>query len=228
MGMAFGISEEDVANVLRHAAGSTCLQPGESVENAAERILNCLDDEDLGRIERAALRGDDLDEQTESAYGEIRALLVERGEIRREPVVVLRVAENHVAAFRLAELARVTGCETIREFAQACRDNDAMLSIASRVADDMGREAIIEGESIGEASARLISRLVSFEVIPALAVVTAMPPTNTLGLLENFQARSRIHRQGERPVVVEVRIATEDDVQRLLDARRARNRDMGL
>lgn len=74
---AFGISAEDVETVL-------CLNrmqlPKLKVSStaAAERIFDDFDSETFHRIEQAALNsGVDLDIQTEGAYGEIRAVVLE-------------------------------------------------------------------------------------------------------------------------------------------------------
>lgn len=62
MGLAFGITEDDVANVLR--------SHGISVSD--EQVSDLFFELDDGAVETAALNsGDDLDDQTEGAYQEI-------------------------------------------------------------------------------------------------------------------------------------------------------------
>lgn len=76
MGMAFGISEDDIENVLRRNWAKVDAQ-GESFEKMAERLFNEIDHD---RVESAALdSGDDLGEQTDGAYQEIETILVEMG-----------------------------------------------------------------------------------------------------------------------------------------------------
>lgn len=69
MGMAFGISEEDVVNVAARA--------GQALSHArASEIFGELDG-DL--VEDAALYFDDMDEQTDAAYDEIRRQVIDLG-----------------------------------------------------------------------------------------------------------------------------------------------------
>lgn len=69
MGMAFGISEDDVQAIVSRA--------GIEISDArASEILGMLN-HDL--VEAAALHFDDMDEQTESAYDEIRRQMGELG-----------------------------------------------------------------------------------------------------------------------------------------------------
>ena len=74
MGMAFGISGEDVVNVL--------LQQGVQVDDDAAQTL--LDDHlNDGAIESAALQVTDFEEQTDAAYAEILSQLVAGGHVER-------------------------------------------------------------------------------------------------------------------------------------------------
>lgn len=69
MGMAFGISEDDVLAVA--------MQAGQTLSEArASEIFDELD-EDL--VEDAALHFDDMDEQTNAAYDEIRRQVIDLG-----------------------------------------------------------------------------------------------------------------------------------------------------
>lgn len=77
--LAFEISEDDVANVLRQNAVQVADAGGRSFDQLAEKIFDDWDGGDIRRIEAAALSGDDLDEQTDAAYAEIRVILVEQG-----------------------------------------------------------------------------------------------------------------------------------------------------
>lgn len=62
MGYAFEITTEDVLTVMQQLG----IEGG---EEKAEEFFNELD---TGAVEKAALYGDDMDEQTEYAYKEIR------------------------------------------------------------------------------------------------------------------------------------------------------------
>ena len=68
MSFAFQITRDDVANVL-----ATAGQP--QLQETAEEVLLTSDNAD--RIEKAALRADELDEQTGYAYEEMRDILEE-------------------------------------------------------------------------------------------------------------------------------------------------------
>jgi hypothetical protein len=86
MNHAFGISEEDVENVLSKHWARVANSDGKSLENMAVDLFTHLD---ADAIERSALKGGvDLDDQTEAAYEEIERQLVERGvlgELRPAP-----------------------------------------------------------------------------------------------------------------------------------------------
>ncbi len=69
MGMAFGITEDDLTAVL--TAHGVELDSGR--QSAAWQVILGQD----ARIEKAALRGDDIDSQTEGAYAEIADILRE-------------------------------------------------------------------------------------------------------------------------------------------------------
>jgi hypothetical protein len=68
MSLAFEITEEDVLNVLRR-------------NNVKADPAACLGLLDTGSIEKAALYGDDIDQQTEYAYQEIEKQLKDKGAI---------------------------------------------------------------------------------------------------------------------------------------------------
>lgn len=73
MGTAFQISDEDVANVLT--------DQGQSADDAAMLLLQL----DHAAVEKAALEGDDLDQQAEYAREEIRRQLAELGALPSAP-----------------------------------------------------------------------------------------------------------------------------------------------
>lgn len=84
MSMAFGITEEDLTYVLRQNAMHVANSKGVSFDAMGEQIFNDWSDTEFGRIEKAALDGGvEMDDQTEAAYGEIRAILVEQGVLER-------------------------------------------------------------------------------------------------------------------------------------------------
>ena len=66
MSLAFEITEEDIQNVLTR----------NKAEGNPNAILDLLD---MAAIEKAALYGDDIDDQTEYAYQEIEKQLHENG-----------------------------------------------------------------------------------------------------------------------------------------------------
>ena len=78
MNQAFGISEEDTATVLAQNAANIKDRNGRSVQDIADTIQFSPDE--LDRIEQAALdSGVDMDVQTDGAYAEIKAILIENG-----------------------------------------------------------------------------------------------------------------------------------------------------
>jgi hypothetical protein len=83
---AFGISEEDVANVLRKNSARLTNVAGQSLDEMAGALLADIDG---AAVERAALKGGvELEEQTEAAYEEIARQLVRQGvleQMRSEP-----------------------------------------------------------------------------------------------------------------------------------------------
>ena len=80
MHTAFGISEEDIENVLRANSLRLEAQSGEPLDLLAEQIFGGFSDDDLARIERVALKAStDLDEQTSAACEEITRLLERDG-----------------------------------------------------------------------------------------------------------------------------------------------------
>lgn len=79
-GRAFEITEEDIENVLREEWARFEARDGESFEIVAERVLAGLTEEELARIERAALdAGTDLEDQVDGAYRQIEAILEREG-----------------------------------------------------------------------------------------------------------------------------------------------------
>lgn len=82
MGIAFDITPDDVANVLRKNWSRVGNARGMSFDALGEQLHNDLD---LDAVEESALNGgDDLDDQTVAAYTEIERQLVENGTL--EPV----------------------------------------------------------------------------------------------------------------------------------------------
>ncbi len=73
---AYQATEEDVENVLRSNSLAVANTNGKSFESIANEIFGNLD---FDLIEQAALYGDDLDEQTDYANGEIARQLCEMG-----------------------------------------------------------------------------------------------------------------------------------------------------
>jgi hypothetical protein len=85
MGIAFEITTADIENVLSQNATQVANTEGNTFEAMAESIH---DDWAGGgafdRIEIAALDGGtEMDKQTDAAYAEIRAILVEQGVLKR-------------------------------------------------------------------------------------------------------------------------------------------------
>ena len=77
IGMAFGITADDVENVLHSYALSVTNTSRKSFETMAAELIEEIDH---GRVEKAALEsGCDFEEQTQGAYDEIKAILVEIG-----------------------------------------------------------------------------------------------------------------------------------------------------
>ncbi len=82
--MAFGINEEDITTVLRQNAAQVANTNGVPFDVLGEQLFNDWTDLESYRVAKAALEGGlDLDEQTEAAYMEIRAILVEKGVLKR-------------------------------------------------------------------------------------------------------------------------------------------------
>lgn len=78
--MAFAITNEDIENVLRNNWAKVANTDGKTFEAMAEDVFADFGDEDLARIENAALdSGTELDDQTDGAYAEIEKILIERG-----------------------------------------------------------------------------------------------------------------------------------------------------
>lgn len=81
---AFEVTQDDIENVLRQNSHRVANSKGIPFETLAEDLFDALTPEDLDRIAGAALdMGDDLEEQTDGAYEEIRLLLVQRGVLDR-------------------------------------------------------------------------------------------------------------------------------------------------
>jgi hypothetical protein len=70
MGLAFGISVDDVASVLASCGVSQITE---------DELNNLFESLDQDRVEKAALAGDDMDEQTHYAHAEIAVQLKEHG-----------------------------------------------------------------------------------------------------------------------------------------------------
>ncbi len=71
---AFQISEDDIANVL--LSHSYVPNVGETIESVCASLMHCID---IQAVEKAALYGDSLEEQTSYAYDEITEQLVRQG-----------------------------------------------------------------------------------------------------------------------------------------------------
>lgn len=81
---AFGISEEDITHVLRQNAVHVANTNGVSFAALGEQIFATWTDKEFDRVAMAALVGGvELDDQTMTAYGEIRTILVEQGVLER-------------------------------------------------------------------------------------------------------------------------------------------------
>lgn len=81
---AFGISEEDITNVLRQNAVHVANTKGLSFAALGEHLYCDWTNVELARVAKAALNGGvELDQQTNAAYGEIRTILVEQGVLKR-------------------------------------------------------------------------------------------------------------------------------------------------
>lgn len=74
---AFGITEEDLENVLRKHWARIVNSGGKSFEHMADDLFSSIDE---AAVEGAALKGGvELEEQTDAAYEELERQLVERG-----------------------------------------------------------------------------------------------------------------------------------------------------
>lgn len=81
---AFGITEDDITTVLRQNAAQVANTNGQKFEVMAEQLHNDWTDVEFDRIADAALDGGlEMDEQTDAAHAEIRAILVEQGVLKR-------------------------------------------------------------------------------------------------------------------------------------------------
>lgn len=85
LSMAFGISEQDVFNVLHDNAAMIANSDGKTIDQMSEDIFDgWVGGVEPDRIAQAALDGgNDMDSQTNAAYAEIRAILVEEGILKR-------------------------------------------------------------------------------------------------------------------------------------------------
>lgn len=84
---AFQITEEDIENVLRANLPRLASGRDADLTQLAEEVYESLNDEDFGRMERAALvAGTDLDEQTAGAYEELTVLLERDGWLKPKSV----------------------------------------------------------------------------------------------------------------------------------------------
>jgi len=76
-GIAFGVSEEDVENVLRAYSLRVTDTQGKSFETMATELI---DEIDHARVDQAAQRaGCDPEDQVRAAFDEIKTILVEMG-----------------------------------------------------------------------------------------------------------------------------------------------------
>lgn len=76
-GTAFGISENDIENVLHAYSLRVANTDGQSFADIALELINEIDH---ARVEEAALAaGCDNDQQTNAAYREIKSMLIEMG-----------------------------------------------------------------------------------------------------------------------------------------------------
>lgn len=87
---AFEVSSDDVANVLRANLPQVVNPGGKPIEALASDIFDDWGESEIGRVEQAALSadvsgddGEDLDAQTNEAYVEIYAVLVDQGSLKR-------------------------------------------------------------------------------------------------------------------------------------------------
>lgn len=81
---AFGITEVDIETVLQQNAAQVANADGQSFESMSEKIYDDWTDIEHNRIADAALDGGvDMDDQTNAAHAEIRAILVEQGVLKR-------------------------------------------------------------------------------------------------------------------------------------------------
>lgn len=84
LAMAFGITEEDITNVLRQNAAQVANSNGVPFDIMGEQIFNDWTDLEFDRVAKSALDGGvEMDDQVEAAYAEIRAILVEQGTLKR-------------------------------------------------------------------------------------------------------------------------------------------------
>ena len=84
LAMAFGITEEDITNVLRQNAAQVANSNGVPFDIMGEQIFNDWTDLEFDRVAQSALDGGvEMDDQVEAAYAEIRAILVEQGTLKR-------------------------------------------------------------------------------------------------------------------------------------------------
>ncbi len=84
LSQAFGITEEDLAAVLRQNSLQVANTNGVSFDAMAETIFNDWSDVEFDRVASAALDGGvEMDDQTSAAYSEIRSIFVEQGVLKR-------------------------------------------------------------------------------------------------------------------------------------------------
>lgn len=84
LAMAFGITEEDITNVLRQNAAQVANSNGVPFDIMGEQIFNDWTDLEFDRVAKSALDGGvEMDDQVDAAYAEIRAILVEQGTLKR-------------------------------------------------------------------------------------------------------------------------------------------------
>lgn len=84
LSMAFEITEDDIETVLQQNATQVANTGGKSFEDMASQLHSDWVGSELDRIANAALDGGvEMDEQTDAAHAEIRAILVEQGVLKR-------------------------------------------------------------------------------------------------------------------------------------------------
>lgn len=143
MGFVFQVTQEDIVAVLRaEPVERVILQSGEAVEDAAWRMFDVMTEEACEAVNKVAMSCEDFEKGNAAAFERLREVLVDQGVLRRDQVVIHDRGMGFVAAYRLTELARVTGYATPMEFTLACRKKPALLSKATAHAEELERREI--------------------------------------------------------------------------------------